>query len=214
IFSADGILTYAQMQAQVDKVAYVLTHDMGLVRGNRVLLRSANNAMLAICWCAVAKTGLIVVATMPLLREKELVDIIEKVQISAAICDRRLDAELQAAQQRCPVLEQIMYFNDPSTEGLEARMSKWNEPFIAVDAAAVLLEKLTPESLLSAISEYHATIAWSTPLFYRQMAEIASKFDISTLRQSVSAGEWLPVSTRTMWCEATGIEMVDGIGST
>ena len=89
IFSADGVLTYAQMQAQVDKVAHVLTHDMGLVPGNRVLLRSANNAMLAICWCAVAKAGLIVVATMPLLREKELVDIIEKAQISAAICDRR-----------------------------------------------------------------------------------------------------------------------------
>ncbi len=46
------------------------------------------------------------------------------------------------------------------------------------------------------------------------MSEIANKFDLSTLRQSVSAGEWLPVSTRTMWREATGIEMVDGIGST
>ncbi len=136
IFNADGILTYAQMQAQVDKVAHVLTHDMGLVPGNRVLLRSANNAMLAICWCAVAKAGLIVVATMALLREKELVDIIEKAQISAAICERRLDTELQAAQQRCPVLQQIMYFNDPSTEGLEARMSAWNEPFSAVDTAA------------------------------------------------------------------------------
>ena len=97
IFSANGVLTYAQLQEQVDKVAHVLTHDMGLVPGNRVLLRSANNAMLAVCWCAVAKAGLIVVATMALLREKELVDIIEKAQISAAICDRRLDAELQAA---------------------------------------------------------------------------------------------------------------------
>src|SRR3989440_6007874 len=286
IFGADSVLTYAQMQAQVDRVAHVLTHDMGLVPGNRVLLRSANNAMLAICWCAVAKAGLIVVATMPLLREKELVDIIEKVQISAAICDSRLDAELQAAQQRCPVLEQIMYFNDPSTEGLEAHISKWNEPFIAVDTAAedtvliaftsgstgqpkasmhfhrdiiaacdcfpksilrmasddicigtpplaftfglgallifsmrvgaatVLLEKLTPESLLSAIGDYRATIVWSSPVFYRQMAAIASKFDISILQQCVSAGESLPVSTRTMWREATGIEIVDGIGST
>jgi 2-aminobenzoate-CoA ligase len=286
IVGTDGTLTYSQLQSQVDKVAHVLTHDMGLVPGNRVLLRSANNAMLAICWCAVAKAGLIVVATMPLLREKELVDIIEKVQISAAICDLRLDTELKAAQQRCPILKQVIYFNDPSLEALEAHMSKWNEPFKAVDTAAedtvliaftsgstgqpkasmhfhrdiiaacdcfpksilhmtsddicigtpplaftfglgallifsmrmgastVLLEKLTPESLLAAISEYHATIAWSTPLFYRQMSEIASKFDISTLRQSVSAGEWLPVSTRTMWREATGIEMVDGIGST
>jgi 2-aminobenzoate-CoA ligase len=286
IFGADGVLTYAQMQTQVDKVAHVLTHDMGLVPGNRVLLRSANNSMLAICWCAVAKAGLIVVPTMPLLREKELVDIIEKVQVSAAICDRQLDAELQAAKQRCTVLQQIMYFNDSSTDGLDAHMFNWTEPFSAVDTAAedtvliaftsgstgqpkaamhfhrdilascdcfpksilhmtsddicigtpplaftfglgallifsmrvgaatVLLEKLTPESLLSAINEYHATIAWSTPLFYRQMAEIADKFDLSTLKQSVSAGEWLPVSTRTMWREATGIEMVDGIGST
>src|SRR3989475_2517339 len=286
IFSDDGVLTYAQLQAQVDKVAHVLTHDMGLVPGNRVLLRSANNAMLAVCWCAVAKAGLIVVATMALLREKELVDIIEKAQISAAICDRRLDAELQAAQQHCPVLQQIVYFNDPSTEGLEARMSAWNEPFSAVDTAAddtvliaftsgstgqpkatmhfhrdilaacdcfpksilriaqddicigtpplaftfglgallifsmrvgaatVLLEKLTPESLLSAIGDYRATIVWSSPVFYRQMAAIASKFDISILQQCVSAGESLPVSTRTMWREATGIEIVDGIGST
>jgi len=286
IFSADGVLTYAQMQVQVDKVAHVLTHDMGLVPGNRVLLRSANNAMLAICWCAVAKAGLIVVATMPLLREKELVDVIEKAQISAAICDRRLEAELQAAQKHCPVLQQIVYFNDSSAEGLEARMRTWNEPYSAVDTAAedtvliaftsgstgqpkasmhfhrdilaacdcfpksilhmapddicigtpplaftfglgallifsmrvgaatVLLEKLTPGSLLSAIKDYRATIVWSTPLFYRQMAEIVDRSDLSTLQQSVSAGEWLPVSTRTMWREATGIEMVDGIGST
>ena len=108
IYGEQGVLTYAQLQEQVDKVAHVLTHDMGLVPGNRVLLRSANNAMLAICWLAVAKAGLIVVATMPPLREKELVDIIEQAQISAAICDRRLDAELQAAQKRSTVLKQIV----------------------------------------------------------------------------------------------------------
>lgn len=286
IFSADGVLTYAQMQAQVDRVAHVLTHDLGLVPGNRVLLRSANNAMMAVCWCAIAKAGLIVVATMSMLREKELVDMIEKAQISAAICDRLLDAELQAAQQHCPVLQHVVYFNDPSPQGLEARMSAWNDPFSAVDTAAddtvliaftsgstgqpkatmhfhrdilaacdcfpksivhmtpndicigtpplaftfglgallifsmrvgaatVLLEKLTPESLLSAISDYHATIVWSTPLFYRQMAESAGRFDLSTLRQSISAGEHLPVSTRTLWQKATGIEIIDGIGST
>jgi 2-aminobenzoate-CoA ligase len=83
-----------------------------------------------------------------------------------------------------------------------------------VGAATVLLEQLTPASMLAAIKDYRATISWSTPLFYRQMAEIAGKFDLSTLRLSVSAGEALPVSTRTMWREATGIEIVDGIGST
>lgn len=286
IYGEHGVLTYAQLQEQVDKVAHVLTREMGLVPGNRVLLRSANKAMLAICWCAVAKAGLIVVGTMPLLREKELVDIIEKAQISAAICDRRLDAELQAAQQRSPVLQQIVYFNDTSPAGLEARMANWREPFKAVDTAAddtvliaftsgstgqpkatihfhrdilavcdcfpksilhmkqddicigtpplaftfglgallifsmrvgaatVLLERLTPESLLATISKYRATIVWSSPLFYRQMAALAGKFDISTMQQCVSAGETLPVATRTVWRQATGNEIVDGIGST
>src|SRR5262249_38807519 len=50
IVSASGTLTYAQLQAQVDQVAHVLTDDLGLVPGNRVLLRGANNAMLAVCW--------------------------------------------------------------------------------------------------------------------------------------------------------------------
>lgn len=286
VIGPDGVLTYTQLQAQVDRVAHVLTHDMGLVPGNRVLLRGANNPLLAICWCAVAKAGLIVVATMPLLREKELVDIIEKAQISAAICDRRLDAELLATQQRCPVLTQIVYCNDPSPDGLEARMAAWDEPFNAVDTAAddivliaftsgstgqpkatmhfhrdimaicdcfprsilhmaqddicigtpplaftfglgalllfsmrvggatVLLEQLTPEGLLAAIDNYRATILWSSPVFYRMMAQLTNKFDLSSLQQSVSAGEALPVSTRAMWQEATGQEIVDGIGST
>ncbi len=286
ILSATGVLTYAQLQAQVDQVAHVLTGDMGLVPGNRVLLRSANNAMLAICWLAIIKAGLIAVATMPLLREKELVDTIDKAQVSAAICDKRLDAELQAARQRCPVLQNILYFNDSSPAGLEARMAAWHTPFSAIDtasddtafiaftsgstgkpkatmhfhrdvlaasdcfpisivhmtaadicigtpplaftyglgglllfplrvgAATVLLEKLTPADLLQAIHDYCVTITWSSPLFYRHMAALASAYDLSSLQQSVSAGESLPVSTRTMWREATGIEIIDGIGST
>jgi len=286
LFGTDGVWTYEQMQAKVDQVAHVLTSDLGLVPGNRVLLRSANNPMMAICWFAVVKAGLIVVATMPLLREKELVDAIDKAQVSVAICDKRLEAELQVAQQRCPILQQIVYFNDSSADSLETRMSAWHTPFKAANTAAddtmliaftsgstgkskatmhfhrdvmaacdcfpesivhltandicigtpplaftfglgglllfpmrfgastVLLEKLTPESMLQAIQDYHVTITWSSPLFYRQMASLASKFDLSKLRQSVSAGEALPASTRTMWREATGIEIIDGIGST
>src|SRR5207245_11351833 len=44
IFSASGTLTYAQLREQVDQVAHVLTSDLGLVPGNRVLLRCANHA--------------------------------------------------------------------------------------------------------------------------------------------------------------------------
>jgi len=85
---------------------------------------------------------------------------------------------------------------------------------LRVGAATVLLEKLTPDSLLQAIQDYSATVVWSSPLFYRQMARLASTFDLSSLQKCVSAGEALPVSTRTLWRDATGIDIIDGIGST
>ena len=72
----------------------MLVDDLGLVSGNRVLLRAPNNAMLVITWLAVAKAGGIVVATMPLLRRKELAEIVERAEIRLALCDDRLLDEL------------------------------------------------------------------------------------------------------------------------
>jgi 2-aminobenzoate-CoA ligase len=286
IYGADGTLTYVQMLAKVNQAAHVLVEDMGLLPGNRILLRGANNATMAVLWFAAVKAGLVVVASMPLLREKELVDVIEVAQVGTALCDKKLADEMLSAQKRCPVLTQICYFNDDSPDGLEARMAAKPTTFEAVDTAAddvvliaftsgttgkpkgtvhfhrdvlaicdcfpksivqmmpddicigtpplaftfglggillfpmrvggaaVLIEKFTPDSMLKAIQDYRATITWSTPAFYRQMAGLAKNYDLSSLKKSVSAGEMLPVSTRTMWREATGIEMIDGIGST
>ena len=70
---------------------------MGLVPGNRVLLRSANNPMLAACWIAVMKAGGVAVTTMPLLRANELRVIGEKSRVSHALCDARLAAEMETA---------------------------------------------------------------------------------------------------------------------
>jgi 2-aminobenzoate-CoA ligase len=286
IISAEGTLTYAQLQARVDQVAHVLTADLGLVPGNRVLLRSANNAMLAICWLAVVKAGLVAVATMPLLRSRELVEAIEKARINVAICDKQLQEELVSAQEHTPLLQRILSFHTTEENSLEARMAAWHTPFKAVDTAAddtaliaftsgstgkpkatmhfhrdllaicdgfprsivhlaqddicigtpplaftfglgalllfplrvgaatILLERLTPESMLKAIQDHRATIIWSSPLFYRQMAPLVASHPLPTLRQCVSAGEALPISTRTLWREAAGIEIIDGIGST
>ena len=85
---------------------------------------------------------------------------------------------------------------------------------LRVGATAVLLEKLTPESLLKAISDFNATICFTAPTFYRQMAPLVSQFDLHDLRKTVSAGEALPVSTREAWKQATGLTMIDGIGAT
>ncbi|MEF2267251.1 AMP-binding protein [Janthinobacterium sp. LS2A] len=81
-------------------------------------------------------------------------------------------------------------------------------------AATVLLEKLTPDGLLRAIGAYQATICFTAPTFYRQMAPLAASHDLRSLRLSVSAGEALPLATRDAWQAATGLAMTDGIGAT
>jgi 2-aminobenzoate-CoA ligase len=85
--------------------------EMGLVPGNRVLLRGGNTPMMAACWLAVVKAGMVAVATMPLLRAKELLPVIEKAKVNAALCDFKLAGELQEAQKLAPELRQILYFN-------------------------------------------------------------------------------------------------------
>ncbi len=85
---------------------------------------------------------------------------------------------------------------------------------LRVGAAGVLIEKLTPETLLGAIAEHRATVCFTAPTFYRQMAAQAGRFELGSLRASVSAGEALPVATREAWQAATGLAMIDGIGAT
>ncbi|WP_229519729.1 benzoate-CoA ligase family protein [Massilia oculi] len=85
---------------------------------------------------------------------------------------------------------------------------------LRVGAAGVLIEKLTPDNLLGAIAEHRATVCFTAPTFYRQMAAQAGRFRLDSLRASVSAGEALPVATREAWQAATGLAMIDGIGAT
>lgn len=81
-------------------------------------------------------------------------------------------------------------------------------------ASSVLLERHTPESLLHTIAQYRATQCYTAPTFYRQMAALATRYDLSSLRVPVSAGEALPEATRQLWEKTTGIVLCDGIGGT
>lgn len=278
--------SYADLQDRADRIAHVLVSELGLVTGNRVLLRAPNTPMLAACWFAVLKAGGIAVATMPLLRAKELTQIVEKAQITHALCDVALRDELLATLDACPGLKQVCYFRDGAQDGLEARMAAHPEPFAAVPTAAedvaliaftsgttgapkaavhshrdvlaacacwprhvlrpspddvfvgspplaftfglggllvfpmavgastVLLEKAGPAQLIDAIGEFGATILVTAPTSYRAMTAQAGTLRGGTLRKCVSAGEPLPAATRRQWREATGIEIIDGIGST
>jgi 2-aminobenzoate-CoA ligase len=90
----EEIWTYKDLYEKANQIAHYLVSDLGLVSGNRVLLRSANNPMMVACWFAILKAGGIVVSTMPLLRAKELTTIIDCAEISIAICDSDLQEEM------------------------------------------------------------------------------------------------------------------------
>jgi 2-aminobenzoate-CoA ligase len=85
---------------------------------------------------------------------------------------------------------------------------------LSIGASSVLLEKSTPDALMAGIGQYRASVCFTSPTAYRAMAALASQHDLSSLRKCVSAGEALPAATRKLWKETTGIEMIDGIGST
>ncbi len=89
---------------------------------------------------------------------------------------------------------------------------------LAARATAVLLEKCTPETLLEAVAATRATVSFTAPTFYRQMAlalqREPTRFDTSSLRACVSAGEALPDATRSLWRHQAGVELLDGIGAT
>ena len=141
LIAADGERwSYADLQQRANRIANVLVHEMGLRPGNRVLLRAANHPILVACWFAVIKAGGIAVATMPLLRAKELGQIIHKAQVTHALCDHALADELQAAAQQHPVLTQLRCFREPDgahgSQGLEAAMARQPPEFRNADSAA------------------------------------------------------------------------------
>ena len=275
--------TYAELLLQANRIAQLLVGELGLVPGNRVLLRGANSPMLAACWFAVVKAGGIAVGTMPLLRARELATIVDKAQVTHALCDARLAEELTLARPQCPTLQHVLHFNGGELESraaahdgrfanadtgaedtcviaftsgttgvpkgtmhfhrdLLAACLCWpphvlratpDDVFIGspplaftfglgglllfplhIGASAVLIEKASPETLLPAIAQYRATVCFTAPTSYRAMAAQVAGHDLASLRKCVSAGEALPGATRALWRQATGIEIIDGIGST
>ena len=130
--------SYAYLREQVNRIAHVLTEEMRLVPGNRVLLRGANNPMMAACMLAVFKAGCIAVPTMPLLRARELATIINKAEVGAALCSSMLKDEMQSAAASCSALKQVLYFHAGTEDatGLESLMAAKPASFDAVDTSA------------------------------------------------------------------------------
>ena len=136
LISPTHTLTYAQLVEQVNRIASALTRDLGVVPGNRVLLRGPNSAMMVAAYLAIIKAGGVVVATMPLLRAKEIAYPVQKAKIRLALCDARLADEMEKARAVAPELERIVYWGSESPDSLESLMGRPGyERFSACDTA-------------------------------------------------------------------------------
>ena len=275
--------TYTDLLTEANRIANVLVEDLGVVPGNRVLLRSANTPAMVACWFAVQKAGGVAVATMPLLRSGELTKVIDKAQVSLALCDATMTDELRRVDK--PSLELVLWGGETAEDLFSLARGKSSEftnvdtsaddvsliaftsgttgvpkgamhfhrdilamadsfsahvlepsasdvftgsPPLAftfglgglavfpmrVGAATVLVDQPGLEPLASAIADHQASICFTAPVAWRAMVDLADEFDFSSLQKGVSAGETLPAPTWHSFHDATGIKLIDGIGST
>ena len=111
--------TYKEMSDWTNRLAHVLVEDLGVKPGNRVLIRSANNPAMVACWLAATKAGAVVVNTMPMLRAGELRAIVDKAEISHALCDTRLMDELMTCAEGSEFLTSVTGFDGTSNHEAE-----------------------------------------------------------------------------------------------
>lgn len=120
--------TYKELTDWTNRIARALTEDYGIKPGNRILIRSANNPAMVACWLAATKAGAVVVNTMPMLRSGELAKIIDKAEVTLALCDTRLMDELVAAAKESDFLTQVIGFDGTANHDAELDRAALNKP--------------------------------------------------------------------------------------
>ncbi|GIX15543.1 MAG: 2-aminobenzoate-CoA ligase [Paracoccaceae bacterium] len=111
--------TYKELADWTNRIARALVEDLGVKPGNRVLIRSANNPAMVACWLGATKAGAVVVNTMPLLRAGELAKIVDKAEISHALCDTRLMDELVTCAKGSRFLKTVIGFDGTANHDAE-----------------------------------------------------------------------------------------------
>jgi 2-aminobenzoate-CoA ligase len=111
--------TYKELSDWTNRLAHALVENYGVKPGNRVLIRSANNPAMVACWLAATKAGAVVVNTMPMLRAGELTKIVDKAEISLALCDTRLMDEMIACAKDSRYLKQVIGFDGTANHDAE-----------------------------------------------------------------------------------------------
>jgi 2-aminobenzoate-CoA ligase len=276
--------TYGELLATSNRIAKLLVDELGIVPGNRVLLRGPNNPWLVACWFGVLKTGAVVVTTMPLLRPGELSTVHEIARIDLALCDHRFTKDLETADLGdAPIVTYgsdaesdltgvasydgdgsfdavetsaddvaLLAFTSGTTGRPKATMHFHRDVLANADtfsthvlrptpddvftgtpplaftfglgglvvfplhagASTLLIEKATPDQLADHIAAHDVTTCFTAPTAYRAMLLAGRPERLASLRRCVSAGEHLPAATWQAFHDATGVRIIDGIGST
>jgi 2-aminobenzoate-CoA ligase len=111
--------TYKELADWTNRIAQALVEDFGIKPGNRILIRSANNPALVACWLAATKAGAVVVNTMPMLRAGELSKIVDKAEVTLALCDTRLMDEVVNCAKTSKRLKQVIGFDGTANHDAE-----------------------------------------------------------------------------------------------
>ncbi len=111
--------TYKELADWTNRLAHALVEDYGVKPGNRVLIRSANNPAMVACWLAATKAGAVVVNTMPMLRAGELSKIVDKAEVSLALCDTRMMDEIVACAKDSRFLKKVIGFDGTANHDAE-----------------------------------------------------------------------------------------------
>lgn len=278
--------TYGQLRDTAHRVAAVLTGELGLVPGNRVLLRGPNEPWLVACWLGVLLAGGVAVATMPMLRRAELETIAELARPTLGLCHHAATGDMPdlptvtygetddgethggtagELTARCAARDPLPHpvdtaaddvallaFTSGTTGRPKATMHLHRDLLAVADtfgahlvrirpddvvtgtppiaftfglgglvlfplragASTVLVDRLTPPQLADAVAEHGATVLFTAPTAYRAIVGAGHGDRLAGVRRAVSAGETLPAAVWHAVHDATGVRIIDGIGST
>jgi 2-aminobenzoate-CoA ligase len=120
--------TYKELADWSNRIAHALVEDFGIEPGNRILIRSANNPAMVACWLAATKAGAVVVNTMPMLRAAELAAIVDKAEITLALCDTRIEDELVVCAGTSRFLKTIVGFDGTANHDAQLDRVALNKP--------------------------------------------------------------------------------------
>jgi 2-aminobenzoate-CoA ligase len=274
--------TYGELQALTNRIGRALRR-LGVQPRDRVAMRFLNGVPFVATWLAVQKLGAIGVATMPMLRARELAYVVNDSETRVFVCQEELGEELDKARASfdhaaAVVTSDELLASDDNGDPLDAELVSRDDialiaytsgstgipkgathtpadvlasadsygrlilqltpddvcgghptlaftfglggllvfPFRA-GAATSLIDRFTPETLLARIAADRISVLFCAATTYRlllQDPELERKYDLRSLRLCVSAGEPLPAAVYEEWHGRTGIEILDGIGST